>query len=489
MEHAVVLIQPEIGEWDWVRSRPHFPLGILQAAALVVKNTPVVFLDQRIEKGWKKSLEKQLNAEPLCVALTSMSGNQIRYALTASRLVKEINPRVPVVWGGLHASMLAEQTLNEPSIDIVVRGEGEETFRQVVEALKSGQGMEKVHGVSWRTNGNVNHNPDRPFLDLEQVPEVPYQLVDVKDYLPEFRSVPSLNVETSRGCPNRCAYCYNYQYNRCTWRSQSPSRVLDRLRYAVDHLGVRGFYLTDDNFFARVSRGLEIARRIREERFGIQWQLQGVEISTVMEMSKKDLDLLRASGCVRFSFGADSGSDRILQRLKKKHRARDIIEVNQRLAAYDITIYYSFLSGIPTETGDDLKKTVDMLLTLVDGNHNARVSPLYNYFPFPGAPLYEEIVSQHGYLAPERLEDWETVDYGATNIDYVSRGMQEQLERLYLPSLFLDRKFHEYNTRSWLRILSDVYRPLARFRIKNRYFRFPLEMWAARAYMRARSRH
>ena len=487
MEKAVILIQPEIGEWDWVRSRPHFPLGILQAAACVVKNTPVVLLDQRVERGWRKMLEKLLNDNPLCVALTSMSGNQIHHALTASRLVKDLNPRVPVVWGGLHASMLAEQTLRDPGIDIVVRGEGEETFGEVVEALKNGHGMEGIQGVSWRINGEVNHNPDRAFLDLEQAPEVPYHLVDVNSYLPEFRDVPSLNLETSRGCPNRCAYCYNFQYNRCTWRFQSPSRVLDRLRFAADHLGVKGFYLTDDNFFARVSRGLEIASRIRKERLGIRWQLQGVEISTVLGMSKNDLDLLASSGCVRFSFGADSGSDRILERLKKKHKAKDIIEVNQRLAAYDITIYYSFLSGIPTETEEDLKRTVDILLALVDGNPNARVSPLYNYFPFPGAALYEEIVSQYGYRAPERLEDWEKVDYGTTNIRYLSSGMREQLARLYIPSLFLDRKFHEYNTRPWLRLFSDVYRPLARYRIRKGVLGFPLEAWAARAYMRLRS--
>ncbi len=486
MERTVVLIQPEIGEWDWVRTRPHFPLGILQASARVAECEPVVLLDQRVRKDWRKRLAELVDQSPLCVAITSMSGNQIGYALSASRLVKRLNPDIPVLWGGLHASMLPGQTLEEPGIDLVVRGEGEETFLQVVQALKAGRDMQGIEGVSWKQDGQVVHNPDRPFLDLERVPEVPYGLVDVSDYLPDFRGVPSLNMETSRGCPNRCTYCYNYRYNRCTWRSQSPSRVMERLRYVVRELGVQGVYLTDDNFFARVERGLEIARGIREERLGLQWQLQGVEISTIRDMSSRDLDLLASSGCVRMSFGADSGSDRILKRLRKKHRARDIREVNRRLAGYDIMLYYSFLSGIPTETEEDLEQTLDLLLTLVDENPHTRVSPLYNYFPFPGALLYEEIVNDYGYRPPEKLEDWAGIDYGASNIGYVSPAMRKRVQRIYLPSLFLDRKFHEYDTRPWLRVLSDLYRPMARYRIRNRFFHLPLENEAVRLYMKLR---
>jgi len=486
MERTVVLIQPEIGEWDWVRTRPHFPLGILQAAARVAGREPVVFLDQRVHKDWRERLADLLGRAPLCVGLTSMSGSQIGYALAASRLAKRLDPDVPVVWGGLHASMLPEQTLREPSIDLVVRGEGEDTFLEVVQALKAGRDMQGIDGVSWKQDGRVVHNPDRPFLDMEQAPEVPYGLVRVADYLPGFRGVPSLNMETSRGCPNRCTYCYNYRYNRSAWRSQSPGRVMERLRFAARELGVRGVYLTDDNFFARVGRGMEIARRIREERLGLQWQLQGVEISTVRDLPGRDLGLLAGSGCVRMSFGADSGSDRILARLRKKHRARDIREVNRRLAGYDIMLYFSFLSGIPTETPEDLELTLDLMLALVDENPHARVSPLYNYFPFPGALLYEEIVERHGYRPPERLEEWGRIDYGASNTGYMPAAMRKRVERAYLPTLFLDRKFHEYDTRPWLRALSDVYRPLARLRLRRRFFHLPLEAGAARLYLKLR---
>lgn len=480
MEKTVVLVQPAIGEWDWVRSRPHFPLGLLQAAAGVARAFPTVLVDQRTDPGWRGSLQGHLDRDPLCVAVTSMSGRQIGHALAASRHVKQVRPRVPVIWGGLHASMLPEQTLREPSIDVVVRGEGERTFAELVQALAAGSGPEDIPGLSFRDGASIRHNPDRPFLDLQEVPEVPYDLVRVEDYLPEFRGVPSLNVETSRGCPNRCAYCYNYRYNRCTWRWQEPARVLERLRYAVERLGVRGFYVTDDNFFARRSRGIEIARRIRDEGLGIQWQLQGVEIETVRAMDHQDLELLTVSGCVRFSFGADSGSDRILTRLRKKHTVRDLLEVNRRLADHDLTLYYSFLSGIPTETPEDLERTLDVILQVLDENPNARVSPLYNYFPFPGAPLYEEIVESHGYRPPERLEDWARIDYGSTNIPYLSPALRGKLERLYLPTLFLDRKFHEYNTRAWLRFLSDLYRPVARFRVRRRMLALPVEAWVVR---------
>jgi radical SAM superfamily enzyme YgiQ (UPF0313 family) len=237
-----------------------------------------------------------------------------------------------------------------------------------------------------------------------------------------------------------------------------------------------------------MERGLEIARRIRNEGLDVQWQLQGVEIRTILDMSHEELDLLRTSGCVRFSFGADSGSDRILRRLRKNHTVQDIIEVNRRLARYDITIYYSFISGIPTETLDDLTKTKDLILKLTEENPHARTSPVYNYFPFPGAELYEEILSSYGYVPPQNLEEWGNVDYGVNNIPYVDKEMQQILEHLYLPSLFIDRKFHEYDTSPLLRWIGDVYRPLARLRLKKMCFKVPYEKRAAELYLAWRGR-
>jgi anaerobic magnesium-protoporphyrin IX monomethyl ester cyclase len=485
-KRTVVLVQPHIGEWDWVRSRPHFPLGLLHAASAVAQEYPVVLIDQRVEKDWKEQLERHLEEEPLCVALTSMSGSQIAHALSASRFVKK-RSRVPVIWGGLHASMLAEQTLAHPSIDIVVRGEGEETFLELVQALEGGASLEKVRGISFLENGHPVHTEPRDLLDMERLPEVPYHLVTVRNYMPSFRGVPSLNMETSRGCPNRCTYCYNFRYNRRRWRAQGPDRVIARLRHVAATYGVRGIYFTDDNFFADVRRGLAIARRILDEGLQLQWQLQGVEIKTILQMSEADLDLLEASGCVRFSFGADSGSDRVLQRLRKNHTVRDIIEVNRRLAGRDITIYYSFISGMPGETLDDLTRTKDLALRLTRENRNARVSPIYNYFPFPGAELYDELIRSFGYVPPQSLEEWSRIDYGSVNLPFLDPAIRKTLERLYVPSLCIDRKFHEYNTSSLLRLALDLYRPLARLRVERMWLGWPCETRLAGMYRTVRS--
>lgn len=485
-KRAVVLVQPHIGEWDWVRSRPHFPLGILHAVSAVTRKYPVVLIDQRVEKNWKEKLESFIQDDPLCVALTSMSGSQIGHALSVSRFVKK-RGRTPVVWGGLHASMLAEQTLAHPSIDIVVRGEGEQTFLELVQALDSGARLGKVRGISFLEDGRPVHTPPRPLLDMEHLPEVPYHLVDVRDYMPSFRGVPSLNMETSRGCPNRCTYCYNFRYNRRRWRAQGPDRVIARLRHVAETYGVRGIYFTDDNFFADVRRGLEIARRIRNEGLELQWQLQGVEIRTILEMTEADLDLLEASGCVRFSFGADSGSDRVLRRLRKNHTVRDIIEVNRRLAGRNITIYYSFISGMPSETLDDLTRTKDLALRLTRENRNARVSPIYNYFPFPGAELYDELIQSFGYVPPQSLEEWSRIDYGSVNLPFLDPAIRKALERLYVPSLCIDRKFHEYNTAFLLRWALDLYRPLARLRLERMWLGCACETRLANMYLAAHS--
>lgn len=464
----ILLIQPHVGDMDLVRSHPHLPLGVLAAASLVHQEFEVQIIDQRTCGDWRAAVQRALDDRPLLVGVTSMTGVQVGHALAVSRFVKERSP-APVVWGGLHASLMPGQVLASEHVDMAVVGEGEHTLLELARALDRGGAPEPdTPGLWWtQDDGQVMAGPQRPMMDLADLPPVPYELVEVPRYLQLFRGRRTLNMEASRGCALGCAYCYNPRLRDQSWRPVPPEEVVRRVAYAAGELGAESIYFVDDNFFMDRRRGVEIARRLLDARLGVQWQAQGVDVLSVKAMSSDTLDLLARSGCVRFSFGADSGSDRVLDVLNKRHRVADVIEVNRRLADHDITLYYSLISGIPTETMDELRSTIELAFRLIEDNPRARVSPIYNYFPLPGTALYQRITQEYGFREPGRLEDWEAMDYRSVNVSYVDPAMKDVLARIYLPSLFLDDKFKEYDAGPLLTLWSRLYQPVARYRVRN----------------------
>lgn len=225
----VVLVQPKVGDWDMVRSHPSLPVALLSAANLVNEEFSIVVIDMRIVVDWKERLKAELEKRPLCVGITSLTGRQIRYDLEASRFVKE-NSNIPVVWGGIHASIFPESTIRNRYIDFVIQGEGEITFLELVKALKEkGSDFDNIKGLWFKRANNLIGNEKREFCQLGKLPPLPYDLIDLRYYLPKFMGRRTIYFETSRGCPNNCAFCYNLTYHYRQWRCQSAEKVIGNM--------------------------------------------------------------------------------------------------------------------------------------------------------------------------------------------------------------------------------------------------------------------
>jgi len=476
----VVLLQPALGDMDQVRSAPHAPLGLLSAAAGVAPEFATVLIDERVDPNWRQTLADALGAgTPLCVAVTSMSGAQIAGALRMTAAARQ-HTDAPIVWGGLHATLLPEQVLADPRADLVVRGEGEVTFAELLRALDSGHGPAGVDGVSHRDpQGAIRHNPDRALSRLASLPEPAWDLVDLERYRPAFLDRRSLNVELSRGCTRACAYCYNQAARHRRFRALPARQAADRLLRLHDERGIDAFYVIDDNQFLDRARALTVARHLVAAGRDLRWQSQGLDIRTALTLTDAELDLLVRSGLERVAVGADSGSARVLELLNKDYTVDDIRAANHRLARHPIVVYYSFLSGVPGESEADLAQSFDLMLELTAANPRARTSPVYNYFPLPGTALWERAVAA-GYVPPRSLDAWADIDYATVNVSYLSPRHRDWLRRGYFPTLLLDRKFHEYRVPRLLRWAADLYRPVARFRVRHRLFRGQLAAAAGR---------
>lgn len=475
----LVLLHPRVGDMDALRTSPALPLGLLHAASLVAQEFETRLIDSRLDPDWRKSLERAVGPETLAICFTAFTGPMILSNLEMAARARRVTG-APLVWGGIHPSLETETTISDPLVDIVVRGEGEHVLLSLARALSKRQSLDTIRGIWYKENGDVRRNPDADLLDLDTLPEIPYHLVDVNRYMPRYRGRKSLYFQSSRGCHHACTYCFNTRFNRQRFRAQGAERTLERVRLIVEKYGAEDIYFVDDNFFVNLARDRAILTGMK--KIGVTWQIQGVDIIALSHMDDDFLRLLQDSGLSRLTVGIESGSPRIRKLMKKAGAISDIETVMRRLANHNMLVFASFLAAIPTETPEELKQTTDLLLKLLKINPNLRNSPIYNYTPYPGTAMFELAVAE-GYRPPKTLEEWGKV--GSWDMfSWQDRPGRKLHEALYFVSNFLDRKTQEYEVPALVQLLSDAYRPIARWRVKRLNFDFLIEKlvadWATR---------
>jgi len=461
---------------DELRSRPALPLSILHAASLVAREFETVIVDMRLGTDWRRELKEAIGPETLLVGITSYTGPMILWNLEMAAEVRKLTD-VPIVWGGVHAALEPQTALNDPLCDIVVMSEGEQTLLELAKTLKKGDPLDRVAGIAFMKDGEEVYTPERELLDLEQLPEIPYELVDIPEYLPTYQGRKSLYLQSSRGCPHACTYCYNPRFNRRKYRAQSAKRTIERIAHVVDKYGVEDIYLVDDNIFIDMERDRAIVEGIRD--MGITWQIQGVDVVALKRMDDDFIQLLKDSGLLRLTVGVESGSPRIRKLMAKAGSVEDIKEQFRRLKDYDIIVFANLLGGLPTETREDLKQTVDLIFDLLKIHPQACNSPIYIYTPYPGTKMYD-LACKRGFKTPDSLKGWgEVMHWDVWKSAEGGEAERRLYEGMYFASNFLDRKAHIYDAPFAVKLASDIYRPIAKWRVKNFRFEFLIEKFMA----------
>lgn len=476
----ILLIQPYLGEMDVIRDKPHLPLSLIQAATLVSQEYNIKILDLRLISDYRPIIRKELSSNPLFVGFSVMSGRPVARALEVSKYIKQISD-VPVLWGGHHPTLDQENVIANPNVDMIVIGDGEKVVRELADRLSSNKSLDGLKGVWFKKDNEIVRNHPAPPVKFDELPFPPYHLVNVENYIQVYRGKRMLNIETSRGCNFSCRYCYHSADNSYhKFRSYSAERTLERIFWARDNFNVDGVYLVDDNFFLDTQRGRAIVAEMAAQKTSFLWQIQGIGVPSMLEFDVKSLEELEKSGLLRISVGAESGSPKILRYTRKPQTLEMILEANRLWSSTDINIWYNFLSGFPAETVSDVKMTIDLMFRLCRENSHARTSPIYNFLPYPGSPLWEEVVEKHHFKPPESLEEWGQYDWNHINVPYLSREMKGLLDNLYWPSLCVDSKFDDYKIPGWIRRLFQIYQPIGRMRLKTGFMSLPIEKYAAK---------
>ena len=474
----IVLFYPSHKFGMSVQPRIELPLSLLTIATPLDRaGYGVSIIDQRVDPLWKKHLTEEIKKQPICVGISSMTGPQIKNGLEASGLVRQ-HGDIPVVWGGIHPTLLPQQTLEHENIDIVVQGEGEETFFELIQALEKETPLDTVRGIWYKENGSIKNTGSRPRVNLNEQPPLSYHLVDIKKYLINVFGVDHISFETSRGCPFRCGYCYNTTVYKSTWLGMSADEVVKRVKWLVKEYGIKGILFSDDNFFGNKKRAIEILQKTKDENLGIQLSKIDAHVSVLSKLTDEELNLLKESGCRMVMIGIESGSPRILKMMNKEMSISDIIALNKRLVAYGIMIHYFFMMGFPNETIDDISQTIALKNRLTKDNQGA--SPIFNIFtPFPGTRLFD-ISVEYGLKVPDRIDGWMSFNYRMVNENapWLSEKRKKIIRMLHFTVLLAERNnfINPYKkTRLYAIILATLYYPIARLRIKYLFYQFPVE--------------
>lgn len=456
---------------------PRFPYSVLPLAAVLLEaGHRVRILDTQVER-----LE---DADPRgfdLVGISTYSGSQIVGGLKAAERVRRLAPGLKIVWGGVHPTITPRQTVAHPLVDVVVRGEGERTLLDLLDALDHGRPLGEVPGLTFSDGGEVVDTGERPFMDLDDLPFLPYHLIKPERYV-HFREKPSrVYCETSRGCPHNCGFCYNEAVHRRRWRPRSPERVLDEFEHIMATLGPDEVWPSDDNFATDRRRVEAIARGKMERGLGFNWIVSS-RFDYAEGYDQDFLDLLEASGCRWLSFGGESGSQRMLDLVCKGITPAKMRKAVRLVKGSGMICGANFIAGYPGETAEDLEETFDLIdeLAGIDEEFEPGVSV---YTPFPGTPLYEKAL-EAGFREPGSLRAWGRYRYSLVeNLPWL-RGRQKRVVRvvgLLSGFDFTARRHRGRGLLSGKPLLSAAYRVLsfsARFRWRHRLFTFAPE-WRA----------
>lgn len=412
-KHDVLLVFP--GKYGALE--PQIPLPMLHIASPLRRaGYEVRILDMRLE-----NYENFKIGNPVFVGISSMSGPQIGFGIEFAKKVRTEDPSCPIVWGGVHPSLLPEQTAASEYADIVVRGEGELPTMELANTLNAGEPLDDVLGITYKSKGKIISNPDGPLIDLDTIPiDLPFDLLQLNKY-PTLQA-GRFHIQTSRGCPSRCGFCYNTIFNKRKWRGKSAKRVLDEIEYILNKFSyVKVIDPIDDNFFADKKRVEDICRGMLNRKITVAWRAN-CRFDYLATYDREFIGLLEKAGCTELDFGGETGADRLQTMINKDVTQDEMITGIEKLRTWGPSIepYVSWLSGIPSETEEDLNSTFDLMDKMSKINPKTQHYGIFVYTPFP-SPLMENLGPE--FKPPQSLEEWGKSTYSIINPLGTQRNM------------------------------------------------------------------
>ncbi len=442
----ILLASPESNAWN-SRKHIHMGLGYL-AGSLLAHGYQAEIWDAAVEEELE-TLDQKLARDPFDVVCLSAPTPLIVNAWQAAATAKKHG--AVTILGGPHLTLMPHESMQKEAVDLVVRGEGEYTLVEILQALEKEQpplfdpaaGWGDILGLSWRDrSGTIQHNPDRPLPDdIDALPFPAHDMFKIERYTNLNPLTDGLNpnaraytIVTSRGCPYKCTYC-SKPVTGDTWRARSVENVVAEWAWLVNDLGATEIGVTDDIWNLDRERAKALCRAL------IEANLNHVPWVTVHGMKVNNTDpelyrLMKQAGCKRVGFGVENGDDWMLRHVIKKGQTvamvRDAFKWAKQARLQTMGF---FIFGMPGETEESMEKTIQLALEL-----DPDLAHFMMAAPFPGTEMWETL-EQHG-------------DVFSHNMDWSQLAIQHDQAHFAFGELdkdTIERKWHEAHRRFYLR--------------------------------------
>ncbi len=430
------------------------PIGILSLSSVVKRagHECVMFDQANPDTPNEVIIEEIKKQRPALVGLSFLSTTSYPYAKMLARAIRGEDAKVKLAFGGVFASLNAPLVKSQcPEVDFVCRGDGEQLILDLLSNLEDPSG---VPGLTWAKEGKIQNNPNRPperNLDQWPFPDRESLKLDFVESMPlDVPAVLSMErfttMQTSRGCPWTCVFCDIPIFNEGKWRSRSPKHVVEEFKH-LKALGYGSVYFVDDHFLLQPKRIEAICAGINENDIEIEWGCEGRVDSVAQHL----FPAMAKAHCRTLMFGLESGSQKILDRVRKDQTLAEIESAVKRAKKAGIEIVHGFfVVGNPDETAEDMRMTFDFAARLPLDTFGFNRLCVYR-----GTPLWQEYVNR-GLI--NDTEDWykyfkcSAIDPTCMKGEDINEERRQGLRRLFIYKL--------------------LHYPVQTFRLLRRFFRY-----------------
>lgn len=465
------------------------PLAVLALAAVLEGREEYEIVDGNLEENATQRILSLIDHHHVeLLGVSCMPGPQMVTAMETSREVRRLRPQVSICWGGYFPSLYPEATLNARYVDYVVRGQGEDTLLELLDALRGKRDFSSIKGLIYKDMFGLHHdNGERPMKGPDDFPWSPFQRLPVEKYLrPSFFGKRTAVHHASIGCPFNCSFCGVHAAYGNKQKMESPERTVAILTHLVKCYGADSVQFYDMNFFLREDHARELCDRLAP--LNLRWWCEA-RVDILSRYSDETFAAIKRAGCAMIFFGAESGADWVLEEMQKGITTQQTLEVARRTRHFGIIPEFSFVIGNPNDPDRDTRETLGFIRAIKRINPDSEII-IQHYTPTPqthsaGGEMYGKIAVPF----PDTIAGWATEEWMNftlridTNAPWLKQKTKQLIDNFEIVIGSRWPTVQDIRTPRWSRFLL---RALSAWRYSLRVYSFPFELQLAQHFIALR---
>lgn len=365
----------------------YMPLGLLSIAGVILKEDfEVKICDASTLMMSKEEFKDYLIAGNFdVIGLGNCYTALAHLVFATAKVCRSALANSKIVLGGIHPTLFPQETLKAcPEADFVVHGEGEYTFRELLQFIKSERDdYEEIDGIVFRRGSSFHQTQPRKLIeDLGEVPELPFDLLPMQRYVPppsNYKRLPTYGLLVQRGCPYKCIYCDPRIHGKKI-RHDNIDKLIRQIRYLVKNYKMKGVLFHDSAFTVDMNFAREFCQRLIDEKLNLAWTCY----TRVDRVDFNLLFLMKKAGCWGVAYGLESGNEGSLKLIQKGVTLKQNIEAIKITKKAGLQAIASFILCLPGEDTAMVKNTINFAKKL-----RLDTAVFFLPVPFPGTSLYE----------------------------------------------------------------------------------------------------